>query len=235
MTSSSQDTLFDLPTAPAPIPPEKRTDFDRLSMVYSELGFTPHSREELNYAMLALDNRDTPGGFARFLNEVLRHQQKSASTDAPAALRSIIAKVKGFAETTAGDKTALGFIDEEVQEYLGTQNFLELDKMNNLSGWSLQPATTRGLGLMNRHLLTEKAIQDGEMARLEYAKTEEAIADMMATTRVYEAKNALDGALVQAGNRHDFWTTCLEEAASHGAVRAIAVQALERLGVKQQQ
>ena len=234
MTSSSQDALFDLPADPVSVPPEKRTDFDRLSMVYGELGFTPHNREELNYATLALDNRDTPGGFARFLNEVLRHQQKSTSTDAPAALRSIVTKVKGFAETTAGDKTALGFIDEEIQDYLGMQNFLELDKISNLSGWSLQPATTRGLGLINRQLLTEKAIRDGEMARLDYAKTEEAIADMMATTRVYEAKNALDGALTQAGNRHEFWTGCLEQAVNHGAVRTIAVQALQRLGVKQQ-
>ena len=225
--------LFDFPPS-ADVPPEKRSDYDRLSMVHGELGFVPHTREELNYATLALDNRDVSGGFARFLNEVLRHQQKSVSSDAPAALRSIVNKVKGFADTTAGDRTTLQFVDDELQDYLGTQNFLELDKVHALTDWSLQPSTTRGLGLINRHLTVEDALRNAEMANLEYAKSEEAIAEMMATTRVYEAKNALDGALVQVDNRHEFWLSCLEQATKHGAVRTIAVQALERLGVTPQ-
>ena len=230
MAISEQETLFDAP-AVATVAPDKRSDYDRLSMVHGELGFIPHSRDELNYATLALDNRDTPGGFARFLNEVLRHQQKSVSNDAPAALRSILAKVKGFADTTRGDKTTLQFIDEELQGFLGTQNFLELDKISSLEGWSLEPSTARGLKLITRHRLAEEALNDEKMVNFAYAETEDAVAEMLAATRVYEAKSALDGALIQADNRHAFWLSCLEQATKHGAVRTIAVQALERLGV----
>lgn len=236
MTNGQQETLFDMPGSEPEEPDEssleKRTSLDRLEMVYGELGFIPHSRDELNYATLALDNRDTTGGFARLLNEVLLHQKKADTEDASAALRSIVARVKGYAETTRGDKMTLGEIEEELQGFLGIQNFLELEAIPNLSPWSLQPTTTRGLGLINRHLVVKKAINDQEMPALDHLTEEEAIAEMMAETRIYEASQAIKDSLTEADRRHEFWVGCIKEATRHTSVRPLAFQALRNLGIK---
>jgi hypothetical protein len=230
MTTSHQEALFGTPDNRISTD-ERRGDLDRLEMVHSELGFIPHSRRELNYAMLALDNRDLPGGYARFLNEVLRHQQKSVSLDPPAALRSIVTSIRGFAETTRGDKTALLALGEELQPFAGNQQFLELNNVSNISGWSLQPLTKRGLGLVNRQLTVEQAIRDGEWPDIDDLEKEESIADMVISRRVYEVLAAVDAGISGADNRNEFWVECLEAATNHGAVRAIALQALNKLGV----
>ena len=233
MTSSQQETLFDIP-GPDKGSPDKRTSLDRLEIVYGELGFIPHSMPELNDATLALDHRDSTGGFARRLNEVLQHQKKADAEDATSALRSIISRTRGYAGTTRADKMSLTAIEEELHDYLGTQNFLELSDVANLSGWSLQPITGRGLGLINRHLVVEKAIADHEMPALDLLATEEALADMMATTRVYEADKAIKDGLEEADRRHEFWVQCLQESTNHTVVRPIAFQALRALGVIEQ-
>jgi hypothetical protein len=233
MTVSRQETLFDIsaPIDPTDSSGEIRSDLDRLEIVYGELGFVPQSRSELTEAMLALDSRDTPGGYATHLNEVLRHQQKSVSQDPPAALRSIVGTIKGFAATTRGDRTTLLAVSEELSEYAGNQKFLELDNVSSLNGWSLQPGTKRGLGLINRQLAVEKAIREGEWGGIDGFDKEESIAGMMAGSRVYEAIAGADAALIGAEKRHEFWINCLEQATNHLAVRAVAVGALKSLGV----
>lgn len=224
--------LFDIPTDSAP---EVRTSFDRLVMVHGELGFTPHSMQELNYATLALDNRDLPGGYARFLNEVLLHQKKSVSKDPTAALRSIVSKVKAFAETTRGDKTMLLQIQEELRESLGVHNFIGINTVRSLEDWENQPATKRGLGLISRQLAVSEALQKQEMINLDSVADNDAIQEMMEHARVFEANDAANGALEQADARFMFWAECLEGAKDHMVVRPMAFQALRSLGVEEVQ
>lgn len=224
-----EKALFDMPMS---TPVEKRTSLDRLVMVKGELGFIPHSMAELNYATLALDNRDVPGGYARFLNEVLLHQQKSISTDPSAALRSIITKVKGFASTTKGDKTMLLQIQEELQGSLGVHNFIELSSMSSLRGWEHQPGTKRGLGLMSRQLIVDQALQEHKMVDLDTVADDDIIDYVLKHTRVYEANAGINAALEQGEARFAFWADCLEGAKNHLVVRPIAIQALRSLGVE---
>lgn len=211
----------------------KRTDIERLGMVYGELGFAPHSREELNYAMLALDHRDVPGGFAHRLNDVLLNQQKAKTSDAVAALRSIVSKTKKYASTTRADKFALGEVGDELSDYLGTQNFLEIADVPVMADWSLRPELARGLGLVNRHIAVQEALATHEMPDLDTLGAHHIVAEMVASARVYEVDVAAKEAFNEAERRFDFWVKCLEEAMQHTAVRSIAFQALRKLGVIQ--
>lgn len=225
----SEATLFDMPGY---LPQGPRTSLDRLEMVHGELGFIPHSMSELNYAMLGLDNRDVPGGYARHLNEVLLHQKKSISEDPTAALRSIVRKVKGFASTVRGDKTMLLQIQEELQDSLGVHNFLELNSLHNLSKWRDQPSTKRGLGLISREILVGQALQDKTMPNLDQVADEDAIEHVLGSIRVYEASNAITSAIEHSDARFAFWVECLESAKDHTVVRPLAFQALASLGIE---
>ena len=203
-------------------------------MVYEALGFIPHTKAELNDAMLALDNLEVTGGYARMLNEVLQHQHKAETKDATAALRSIVGRVKGYASTSKGDIGSLVAVREELQPYLGNQNFLELDDVSNLSGWSDQPLTKRGLGLISRHLVVSDAIARHEMPLLDEVAKDPAIAELMASARVYEAADAADAGVEEANRRREFWIGRLQEATQHTVVRPMAFQALRSLGVEQE-
>lgn len=240
MAQSQQDSLFDLP--PSATNTEKgsaeegggdvRNDFDRLSIVHGELGFIPHSRAEMTHAMLVLDYREQPGGFAGYLNTVLHRQINYEVEDPSAALRSIVSSIRGYAGSTKGDKTALLQIQDEVQPYAGVQNFLELTNINNLHGWEAQPGTKRGLGLISRQIRVTKGLNEGEWPGIDNHTSEEAIADLMVEARVYEALAAINDGMQQAGNRHEFWVDCLKQATRHMAVKPLAVEALKKLGVE---
>lgn len=231
MTASQQEALFGSPDGSEK---EVRSSLDRLEMVYEALGFIPHTKAELNDAMLALDNLEVTGGYARMLNEVLQHQHKAETKDATAALRSIVGRVKGYASTSKGDIGSLIAIREELQPYLGNQNFLELDDVSNLSGWSDQPLTKRGLGLISRHLAVSDAIARHEMPLLDDAAKDPAIAELMASARIYEAADAADAGVEEANRRREFWIGRLQEATQHTVVRPMAFQALRSLGVEQE-
>lgn len=213
----------------------KRTDIERLGMVYGELDFAPHSREELNYAMLALDHKDLSGGFARRLNEVLQHQKDAKTTDAVAALRSIVSRTKKYASTTRADKYSLGEVSDELEPFLGIQNFLEIADVPAISDWSLRPELARGLGLVNRHMTVQKALATKEMPDLDTLDAPHVVAEMVAGARVYEVDIAAKEALDEADRRFSFWVKCLEEATQHTTVRPIAFQALRSLGVLENQ
>jgi hypothetical protein len=222
---------------------------DRLRIVQMENGFSPSTRGELNEAFNLKAFAVEPGGTAKHLAEVARHQVKYGY-EPGTTTTSITRDYVSYARGALTDKTMLTTLKEELAE---------LDGANPLSAVP-QTRLATGLGPLVRYkdlrLLGEtKDFSLFPFSPLRpynknlprtydpYAQIENvppAVADrvgkVLSTTRVWEAQREVELAIAEQGSRHDFWVARLGEVRRHqtGVTRAVAAQALEGFGVELQ-
>ena len=99
---------------------------ERMTAVYAETGFFPHTNRELSIAKSALEVQDKPGGFAEYLNKVLLHQIKSNSKTPEKAVLTIGKEVAHFAHDAYA---ARSFTEELDGEFKESHQFVTLDQV----------------------------------------------------------------------------------------------------------
>lgn len=210
---------------------QKLTPVQRLGFVVNGIGMVPSSKKELTRAMSALEHRDSAGGFASHLNEILLHQNKAKTNDPRAALRSVLSEVGSYASTARGNVAMLGTLECE----LADRDDLVPSKSvanNGLSRDLLRvPATRRAIGHMLRSRQVDIALRENELVDLNQAVDDEQMAVFLQGIRLSDFKHGVDVTRRQQQNRFDFWTDQLEASTRHSAVRAMAFAALEKCGV----
>lgn len=244
---SDEDTLYQNPDERVIEPHEPiRERVERLRAVNDVYGFLPHTLKELNYATSALDYASSQGGFARVLNNVLRHQikhmsgdseedtanndQSDQSKDPKNAVRSITTKIIEYAKEARADT----FMLQQLNNELGgetPQNKL-LANSHRIADWQTQDTTRRGLQLLARHVQTAGMLRDmdeGYEGAIKAALETPAIELMMKTVSVGSAKRLIGVAIEQETARSQFWLDCVQQALKHTVAKSLAARALEEL------
>ncbi len=239
MVKPAQGELFT--TAPANQQvddPELIGAIERLDIIHHQEGFLPTSRRELNEAFSLLTFIGQPGGTAKHLAEISRHQAKHGA-DAPRTLRSVTAEYITYRRRSLADRSNLITLREELEDVKDTHRFSQA-----------QGSMHTGLGQLARFMDLTKLAQQKDFASFpfsplrrytptpgpdKYVMTQRdpivdaRIAEVVAPLRKWEAERWVDAAIEDQAKRHDFWSARLQEVAQHqtGQVRAMARQALE--------
>lgn len=204
--------------------PSKMSPYERYMTVFTEAGFSPKSPRELNLAIGYIENRDKPGGFGKYLNEVLIHQQRAVTDDPQAALRKIVADVRSFAKSVIPDQTMI----EEMQSALPDGNFTVIGDSSTVSGWKHQSDTKRGLRLIaHEHRLRQHEPDDPTLDLT--PPDDDEIAAMVGSMQTFEAAKVIKSLTKQHGNRRKFWIEVLKSAQTHMVVKSIVDSALKEL------
>gem|GEM_PF-1588408 len=210
--------------------PRKLTPTERIMIVVTEAGFYPRSRREVNLALGAIENRDLPGGYGRYLNEVLRHQQKSVSEEPTKALISIVEEITGFAAQVPGNVTALMGIAEAIKDM---HDFAAISGSQGLSDWQHQGLTRRGLQLLTQRTCFATALAENVAPNLDSPITDDMTQDVISKLRVGDARRHIKILTDEQRTRRAFWIDQLTAAQKHMAVKAMAFHALKKLGQEQ--
>jgi len=247
MTVHEQGELFSMPdpVEAAMAEPELMVALDRLDFMNRQAGFLPTSRRELNESFSLLSFMQEPGGAAKHIAEVARHQDKHEA-DPVRTTRSIILEYSHYARRARVDRTSLLTLKEELEE---------TDGVHTLS--SPKDEIYTGLGQLVRyidlsHLALNKRPEDFPFMPLRkytpvattpdsYVMTqpseevEARIKDVLSHTRKYEAERWVKAAVEDQTHREDFWIDRLREIKKHqagGQLRALTSRILADLGAK---
>lgn len=204
--------------------PRKLTDFERFHVVSDEGKFRPQSSRELNLALGAVEHRESVGGFAKYLNEVLIHQIHSTSEDPQAALRKIISEIKSFAKASKTELYLMTMLKNELPD----SAVAGMRQSSNLKDWKHQGTTRRSLKqlALTRRQLTYR--EDTDKVDLDPVSDEE-VQSLLARTRRHEADALIAITEDSLKNRYEFWSDALRSSRSHLVARPIAQSALNEL------
>lgn len=251
MSQAEELALFPVEALTPPSPnidvvPEVVPALDRLRVLQLEDGFSPSTRGELNEAFNLKAFIGTLGGTAKHLAEVARHQDKYLADPVKAAT-SITRDYVLYAGGARTDMTMLTTLGEELQDLTG-ENPLSTIKQERLA---------TGLGQLVRYKDLRELAATKDFDRFSFSplrpynkrqprtydpyvqtnpspQVQAHIEQVLANTRVWEAKREVAAAIDEQRHRYDFWMARLHEIRQFqtGTVRAVAAQALERLGAK---
>lgn len=224
--------------------PEVVPALDRLRIMQLEEGFSPSTRGELNEAYSLKAFIGTPGGTAKHLAEVARHQTKYGA-DPTKTATSITRDYILYAGGARTDLTMLTTLQEELHE---------MRDENPLAAVNRELIAT-GLGQLVRYKDLRELAESKDFTRFPFSplrpysnklprtydpyvqptpnpQVQERIDAVLATTRVWEAKREVASAIEEQRQRHAFWLARLHEVekGQTGIVRTVARTALERLG-----
>lgn len=175
---------------------------ERMTAVYAETGFFPHTNRELSIAKSALEVQDKPGGFAVYLNKVLLHQIKSNSEKPTKAVLTIDKEVAHFAHDAFA---ARSFTDELQDEFDESHPFVTLDQVFG-DNWVNQSSTKRALGDLNRrHVINGMLNGEIDLKKIDEVNSIESINDMMTSMAVHEAEKLVEQIREEELERELFW------------------------------
>lgn len=218
---------------------------ERLHIMHDVAGFYPTNGDELTRAFAIKDFRETPAGVAGYLNEILHHQMKTPKAEVPAAaLRSVVSEMAGYATKARADKTALQTLRQELQASRDTNVLHSLKQVGLATGIGQlvrqldlrQVASTddllplpfnplRGTGKSTRTAF------DPYTASQPTPEVRQRIDQVMGTFRLWQAREIIAELVDEQSLRFNFWTENINGARRHGAARAVAYNALQRLGI----
>ena len=216
---------------------------DRLQIVKETQGFYPTSLRELSEVFTALDYAERPGGIARHLAEIARHQVKHEADPVKAAVR-ITTEYAQYARQARNNLTGLLQNRQEVAD--SAQNpfcsaagllitrpglavrFADIDHLartQSIDAIGHYPLIRYTQG--HAEAMQGYVMQDPPRHFAEYIK------GRLGKIRVYEAKSLVDAAISDRAAAQRFWSKQLEAIAQHstGAPRVVAKGALEKLGL----
>lgn len=229
----------DVEMVPEVVPP-----LDRLRIMQLEEGFSPSTRGELNEAYNLKAFMGTPGGTAKHLAEVARHQTKYGADPIKTAT-SITRDYILYAGGARTDLTMLTTLQEELQEMSDANPLATVDRER----------LATGLGQLVRHKDLRELATSKDFTRFPFSplrpynkklprtydpyvqpepkpEVQARIDAVLSTTRVWEAKREVVSAIEEQRQRHAFWLARLQEVekGQTGMVRTVARSALQRLG-----
>lgn len=216
---------------------------DRLQIVKETQGFYPTSLRELSEVFTALDFSEKPGGVAKHLVEIARHQVKHDADPVKAAVR-VTTEYAGYAQNARNNLTGLLQNRQEIAGSLQNPLSSAAGMLVTRPGLSVRFADINHLA----HARSIDAIGHYPLARYAQGHAEslqgyvmqtpprhfaEYVQERLGKLRVYEAKSLVEAAIADRAAAQKFWGTQLEAIARHntGAPRVVARGALEKLGL----
>ena len=218
---------------------------NRLDILHRDEGFLATSRGELNKAFNVRSFIETPGGAATHLAEIARRQGRYGA-DAVRTQFAVIREYAGYAQRARVDRTALRTFSEELDEIEYTDNFANLnpDRLHTGRGQFVRFVD------LGRLAVTKDVSQFpfsplrgyGEGARdacdayvpiRPRAEVAERIAEVLSSTRLWQARQLTPVAITDQEKRYGFWSERLKEIEKHqtaGPVKAVVQSALTGLG-----
>lgn len=191
---------------------QKDSLLERMTAVYAETGFFPHTNRELSIAKSALDVQDKPAGFAVYLNKVLLHQKKSNSKTPEKAVLRIEKEVANFAHDA---HAAFSFNEELQDEFNDVHQFITLDQVFG-DDWMIQATTKRALGNLNRrHVINAMLAGEIDIKKIDEVNTDDSISEMMISMQVYEGEKLVVQIREEELQRELFWRKQRTSAQNH--------------------
>lgn len=199
---------------------KKPVNLERLRVVVELLGFVPTDKEEIT---LSIAKAKEPLGFARYLNQVLGHQQYKTSSETPVA--ALIAKVEQAASYARNARGSVGLLIA-FKDDLSTRS-----NLNYLVDWSKQGPTSRALREIARSEATHMALELNEEIKLEDLPLDTIASTIIELGDVGGLGASLDRTIGEQQTRFDYWRTCLHDACAHEAVADLAATRLKEFGI----
>lgn len=235
------------PLAKRRVPPKLDNPM-RMRVVQENYGFFPTIQEELNRAVGIipfLDSKTLKG--ARYLNEILIHQNKSRTRRPQAAVISVVEKCANFATQASQDATILKeFHDLVSEEYMNPRVSLKEEAVGELAVSRIVRfvdlrafASAGSIGKQDFRPLSRQFGVVGSLSEGVFfdqythprpsAAVAERIDTVATTTAVKDLRTLVPEAIHDQDARFAFWRNRLEEFQGHSAARGTAVAALARL------
>ncbi len=219
---------------------------NRIRVLRGTHGFMPTSEGEANEAYSLLSFISVPGGAAKHLNEILRHQtsdsKKQVNTKDPtAAVRSVTSEYAGYAHKARADAFHLSALREELTQLGPDSEFKTLKSAHIQSGI---PQFVRYVDL--RRLADDGTVaiepfarrSDGRRGALDPYTIAEPSPHMKqhievaaGSVRVWQARKMIGATISEQQHRKTFWVDRLHEARAHIVARPVAANALKALGL----
>ena len=209
---------------------------ERVKALKAELGFYPHSNEEMGRIinLMGRDGQQNPA--LRHLDEIYAHQ-RTHKADAPEALRSV---VRGFEEYAGNALNEIEYMD-------GFSKLLQQTKPNQLSGfgtvfptpeWEHDGTLRATFTAMARYIETSALAETEEGDRLgkreliDLTSGKDRIARINETLgglRISSLEKTAQAVATSQAHRLEYWTGQLEASRQHFFVREAASIALQEL------
>lgn len=215
---------------------------ERLFDVFDREHFYPASSKELVEAHRLISG-ELVAGTATYLNEILRHQQKSPKSkerpEMPAdTIRAVVRRITGYAENAYRERGFLLHLKKMIED-ADEHQFAGLSSVRGIADWRYEASIMRPLVDLLR-------MQDAEALSLETGQdhlndnyfssdkeTRGRVDDFIGSLRVGQTKALIEQRINQHTTRFDFWVNTLKEARAHAAAKDAVDAALDALRVKE--